>query len=230
MTMTERTPGSPPDVDTLLRTTLLDDLPPEVETRLRNRIERFLVDRRSGARNGLAAVPWFASASAWADAWRTVRVLRVAASAALVVCGIALHTVGRPGMFAASMLRMNESVTLWETVRRASSMKCAGVAQDEFASPADLANKVYRHWVLVDSAFAPTEAATVLTFESPGERAQYKLVVDPSSKLPRRIVKTWLSGATPRDHLAKGYDASCTWEMPAADDEPSATEISRTGR
>jgi hypothetical protein len=230
MTMTERTPGSPPDVDTLLRTTLPDDLPPDLEARLHNRIERFLLDRRSRAGRSLAAVPRFAFLSARADAWRTVRVLHVAASAALVVCGIALNAVGGPGLFAASMLRMNESVTLWETVRRASSMRCTGVAQDDFGSPADLADRVYRRWVLVSSAFAPTEAAMVLTFESPGERAQYELVVDPRSKLPRRVVKTWLSGATPRDDLAKGYDATCTWEMSDRDEEPSAAETSRTGR
>jgi len=230
MTMTERTPGSPPDVDTLLRTTLPDDLPPDAEARLNEQVEQFLLDRRSNAGRYLAAVRRFVSASAWADAWRTARVLRVAASAALVVCGMALQTVGRPGAFAASLLRVNESVTLWETVSRASSMRCTGGVQNDFASPADLADRVYRHWVLVDSAFVPSEPATVLTFQSLGERAQYKLVVDPSSRLPRRIVKTWLSGATPRNHLAKGYDAACTWEMPARDDEQSVTEIPRTGR
>ncbi len=219
MTMNDRTPGSPPDVDTLLRTALPDDLPPDIEARLDKQVEQFLLDRRSNAGRHPAAVRRFVSASAWADAWRTVRVFRVAASAALVVCGMALQTVGRPGAFAASMLRVNESVTLWETVRRASSMRCTGAAQSDFASPADFADRVYRHWVLVDSAFAPSEAAKILTFQSPGERAQYKLAVDTSSRLPRRIVKTWLSGATPRDHLAKGYDASCTWEMPARDDE-----------
>jgi len=219
MTMTKRTPGSPPDVDMLLRTTLPDDLPPDVEARLDKQVEQFLLDRRSKAGRHLPAVRRLVSASAWAEAWRTVRVLRVAASAALVVCGIAFHTAGGSGVFAASMLRMNESVTLWETVRRASSMRCTGAAQNDFASPADLADRVYRHWVLVDSAFAPSEAATMLTFRSPGEHAQYELVVDPSSKLPRRIVKTWLPGATPSHHPVEGYDATCTWEMPARDNE-----------
>jgi len=230
MTMAKRTPGSPPDVDTLLRTTLPDDLPPDIEARLDKQVEQFLLDRRSKAGRYLAEVRRFVSASAWADAWRTVRVFRVAASAALVVCGMALQTVGRPGAFAASMLRVNESVTLWETVRRASSMRCTGAAQSDFASPADLADRVYRRWVLVDSAFAPSEAATMLTFQSPGEHAQYELVVDPSSKLPRRIVKTWLPGATASHHLAEAYDAACTWEMPARDDESSVTEMSRTDR
>ena len=216
MTPIDRTPGSPPDVDTLLRVTLPDDLPPDLEARLENRVERFLADRRRG--------------TARTSRLLSLRVLTVAASAVLVVCGVALDAVGRPGVVAASMLRVNEAVTLWDTVRRAASMKCTGVAGDDFRSPADLADRVYRDWVLVDSAVVPAEAATVLTLQSPGERAQYELVVDPGTKLPRRIVKTWLSGARPPHRPAKGYDASCTWEMPAPDDELSAATASRTGR
>lgn len=201
MTMPERTPRPPDDVDALLRATLADDLPPDVEARLQNRVERFVEERRGGP----AAARWVAPPFSF-----DVRLLRVAASVVLIVCGIVLHAAGRPGALAGSVERVNDSVTLWEAVRRASSVACAGEAREDLGSPADLANRLFDRWALEDSCFDRSERATVLTFRATAERARYRLVLDPGSGLPRRVVKTRLDAA-PAGPAAAAYDSVCTW-------------------
>jgi hypothetical protein len=219
--MTDRPHDLPPDIDALLQTTLPDDLPSEVEARLNDQLERFLVDRRRGVRGPLAEVTdGLVSALAWVAAWPAGPSLRMAASAVLVVCGFVLHATGGAGVFAAPVARVNESVALWEAIGRAASMRCTDAARDDLRSPAEFAERVLRRWVLVASTIDATGTARVLTFKSPDDGAQYDLVVDRRSMLPRRVVKTLHDGTTSTGGVAAGYDAGCSWDTPASGSSP----------
>lgn len=201
------------DIDTLLQAALPDDLPPNVEARLNDRVDRFLVDRRLGARPRLAALSGrLTPARAWIALWQTGHGLRLAVSAALVVCGIGLQAAGGPGLFAAPVGRVQESVALWKALRDAASVECTGAARDDLGSPAQFADRVYRRWVLVASRIDATATDMVLTFTSPDDGSRYELSVDPRSMLPHRVVKTMLAGVTRPGGMATGYDTSCKWE------------------
>ena len=114
--MIDRSPDSHPDIDALLRATLADDLPPAVEDRLNEQVERFLASRRPDTRSSRARWAWIAP-------WQAGLTLRAAASAGLLACGIALHADGGARLFAASAGRMQESVALWNAIRRAPSSR-----------------------------------------------------------------------------------------------------------
>ncbi len=219
--MTDRSPDMRPDIDGLLRTTLPDDLPPDVEARLNDQVERFLADRRHSIRGPVAAAAdWLASVPALVGDGIGARSLRAAASAALVLCGIALHAAGRPGAFAASVDRMKEPVAVWRAIDRATVMRCGGAAAADLGSPAEFAERVYRKWVLAASPIDMSRTTAVLTFRSPGDGARYTLVVDRKSMLPGRIVKTLPPGSRTIDGAA-AYDAGCRWET--ANSEPGSS-------
>jgi hypothetical protein len=219
-----------PNVDALLRTTLPDDLPPDVEARLNDQVERFLAERRRSIRDPIADVTdWLASALALVGDGLAARTLRVAASAALVLCGIALHAAGRPGAFAASVDRVKEPVAVWRAIDRATVMRCGGAAAADLGSPAELAERVYRRWVLVASTIDATGTTAVLTFGSPGDGAQYTLVADRRSMLPRRIVKTLPPGSKVTDR-GGAYAAGCTWETPGSESGLTAAPLPRGTR
>jgi hypothetical protein len=200
------------DIDTLLQTALPDDLPPDVEARLNDRVDRFLIDRRLMASGRLTVLSGrLTPARVWVALWQTGHSLRVAASAALVVVGIVLHTAGGPGLFAAPVARVQESAALWKALRNAGSMRCTGAARDDLGSPTQFADRVYRRWVLVASRIDATATDKVLTFTSPDDGSRYELSVDGRSMLPHRVVKTMLAGVTATGRVAAGYDASCRW-------------------
>lgn len=199
--MNDRSPDRHSDVDALLRATLADDLPTAVEGRLNRQVDRFLASRRRRGR-GLVA--------AWFGPWRAGLSLRAAASAALVVCGIALHLALGPRAFAASVGRVQESVALWQAIKSARSMECGDSARDDLGSPAEFADRVHHRWVLHASE-RDAMGALELVFRSPSDQAQYELVVDRKSMLPRRIVKTPLHGFAPSGRTTVGYNAVCTW-------------------
>jgi len=129
-------------------------------------------------------------------------------------------------VFADSVFRVNESMALWTALRHAPSMNCTSGAAGDFGSPADLADRLYRRWVLADSVVDLAGASAALTFRSPTERALYTLVLDRHSLLPRRIVKRWLPGAVSPDDQTAGYDAGCTWGTPAGGTGFGADETS----
>lgn len=213
--MTNLSPDARPDVDGLLRATLADDLPTAVEDRLNARVERFLAERRRPAGGGLVSI-----ANRFARVLRRPAmsaaglVLRAAGSAAVIVCGIALHGLGGPQLFAASVVRVQESVALWRAIDQATSMQCADAARDDLRSPAEFADRVYRRWVLVASRSDHT-GALVLMFKSPDDFAQYEVYVDRRSMLPSRVVKSLLDRATPSRGSVAGYDAGCRWRNAA---------------
>ncbi len=212
--MTNLSPDARPDVDGLLRATLADDLPTAVEDRLNARVERFLAERRRPADGGLVSI-----ANRFARVLRRPAmsaaglVLRAAGSAAVIACGIALHGLGGQQLFAASVVRVQESVALWRAIDQATSMQCADAARDDLRSPAEFADRVYRRWVLVASRSADTDAL-VLTFNSPDDVAQYEVYVDRRSMLPSRVVKSLLDPTPSRGSVA-GYDARCRWSTAA---------------
>jgi len=203
--MTDRSPDERPGIEGLLRATLADDLPAQVEDRLNAQVGRFLASRRAGGAGSLAAR---------IASWQSGLVARAAAAAALLACGIGLHVAGSSSLLAAPVGRMQDSVAVWRAIRSASSMACGGAALSDLGSPADFADRVYRRWVLVDSEVEEADARW-LTFRSPEDGAQYTLVVDRQSMLPRRVVKASLSGAAPPRGSIAAYDATCTWGSPA---------------
>ncbi len=211
--MTNRSPEARHEVDTLLRTTLADDLPPEVEDRLNEQVERFLAVRRRRVRRPLSGMfDRFVGARASAMLYRAGLGLRLAGCAALVVCGIALHGPGASHVFAASVVRVRESAALWRAIERAPSMQCSDAARDDLGSSAEFADRIYRRWVLVRVGRDVT-GALHLTFTSPSDSAQYDVHVDRESMLPNRVVKTPLGGTAPPRSSSAGYDAGCRWDM-----------------
>jgi len=212
--MTDRSPDPRPDIDVVLQTALPDDLPPDVEARLDDQVERFLVNRRYAIRGPVAAVTgWLASVRAYVRGGIAARSLHMAASAALVLCGIALHAAGRPGAFAASVDRVKDPVAVWRAIDRAAVMRCGGAATADLGSPAEFAERVYWQWVPLGSTIDATGTTAVLTFRSPRDGAQYRVEVDRRSMLPRRIVKTLPRGSKPTGG-GGAYDAVCRWETP----------------
>ena len=199
--MNDRSADRHSDVDALLRATLADDLPTAVEGRLNRQVDRFLASRRPRGRGPVAA---------WLGPWRAGLSLRVAASAALLVSGVALHLALGPRAFAAPVGRVQESVALWQAIKSARSMECGDSARDDLGSPAEFADRVHRRWVLLASR-RDAAGALELTFRSPSDQAQYELVVDRESMLPRRIVKTPLHGFVPAGRATAGYSVVCTW-------------------
>ncbi len=214
--MTDKSADTRSDVDALLRAALPDDLPPDVESRLDDQVERFLADRRNSIPTRIAAVTdWLASVRELVGDRIAARSLHAAASAALVLCGIGLHAAGRPGTFAASVDRVKEPVAVWRAIDRATAMRCGSAASADLGSPAEFAERVYRQWVPVGSTVDATGTTDMLTFRSPRDGAQYTLEVDRESMLPRRIVKALPPGTKLID--GGSYDAGCTWERPESE-------------
>ncbi len=211
--MTGRSPDFGPDIDDLLRAALTDDLPSEVEDRLDEQIDRFVAGRHRRGRLRPAAMS-DQIARARALPWQFGLGLRVAAAAALVACGIALHGWAGPRLFAAPVARVQDSIALWSAIVRAPSMTCAGAARDDLGSQADFAERVYWRWVLVASQSDATRTM-VLTFSSEADGAQYAVHVDRESMLPTRVVKTPLGHAARLGVAVTGYDASCSWNSQA---------------
>ncbi len=212
--MTNLSPDARPDVDGLLRATLTDDLPTAVEDRLNARVERFLAERRRPAGGFVSIVNRFALVLRRPAMSAAGLVFRAAGSAAVIVCGIALHGLGGQHLVAASVVRVQESVALWRAIDQAASMQCTGAARDDLRSPAEFADRVYRRWVLVASRSDET-GALVLTFKSPDDFARYEVYVDRRSMLPSRVVKSLLDRATPSRGSVASYDASCRWSTAA---------------
>jgi hypothetical protein len=172
-----------------------------VEDRLNEHVGRFLASRRRTASSPLTA---------FVASWQAGLGLRAAAAVALLVSGIAVHMASGSRAFAASVGRMQESVALWKAIERSSSMACAGSAGEDLRSPAEFADRLYRRWLFVGAGSGAADVLE-LTFRSPSEGAQYELVVDRQSMLPRRVVKTSLRGVASSGSAAAGYDATCSW-------------------
>jgi hypothetical protein len=188
-------PSEPRDeVDLLLQETLRDDLPAEVEARLERGIERFVATRAKAARlggEGFLGLAW---------AW-TPRAMAVTASL-LLACGFGLQASTSPDGVFESLSDVSVTTALAREIRGATSMKCEGLEDAALASPAALADRLYRQWVLLGSA--PRPGGTVLyEFRAQDEPARYQLVSEGPLRPPREI----------RKDSRAGYVATCTWEV-----------------
>jgi hypothetical protein len=190
MTLT-KTP-EPPDLDALLKNALADDLPGEVERRLQRCLDSFL-EARAGSRD--AFLP------PWALAF---------CSAFMIVAGVLLQVAGARSVFADSLLRLHSSLALSRAVAGSGSPTCAltpdGPAE-ELRSPAALADRVYRDWVLLRQEPTPEGDALVFFFRSGDGRAGYELKADRVSLRPRSL----------RRRTASGFDARCAWDAAAGE-------------
>jgi len=200
-------PDAKDEIEALLRETLRDDLPAEVEARLERRIEKFMASRTDLRRRPglglLASVPWVPSR----------RLVAVAASL-LLACGFGLQARTEADGVAESLSDVSATVSLSRAIRAASSMTCTGL-DAELASPAALADRIYRRWILVRSRAYP-DGTVVDEFRAPDERALYQLVSTDASWLPREIRKIPLANAARNKGTRRAYVATCTWEVPPA--------------
>jgi hypothetical protein len=201
------TPDAKDEIDALLRETLRDDLPAEVEARLERRVERFMASRADFRRR---SGPGLLTSVLWAPSRRLV----AAAASLLLACGFGLQArTGADGM-AESLSGVSAAVSLSRTIRAASSMTCTGL-DAELASPAALADRIYRRWVLVRSRAHP-DGTVVDEFRARDEPALYQLVSTDASQPPSEIRKIPLADAARNEGTRWGYVATCTWEVPPA--------------
>lgn len=208
MTETRNGPSGPQDeIDVLLRDTLRDDLPTEVEARLERRIQRFVASRAETRRRpGLTFLGFV-----WAPSQRVVAV----AASLLLVSGFGLQASSGPDGLVESLSDVSTAVTLARVVRGATSMSCVGLEDDALASPAALADRIYRRWVLLRSRSRP-DGTVVYEFLARNESAVYELVSRDLSRPPREIRKRSLADAARGEDARPGEVAMCSWEVPPA--------------
>ena len=201
------TPDPKDEIEVLLRETLRDDLPAEVEARLERRVQKFMASRADFRRR---SGPGLLTSILWAPSRRLV----AAAASLLLACGFGLQArTGADGV-AESLSDVSATVSLSRAIRAASSMTCKGL-DAELASPAALADRIYRRWVLVRSR-AHADGTVVHEFRAQDERALYQLVSTDTSRPPSEIRKIPLANATRNEGTRRGYVATCTWEVPPA--------------
>lgn len=195
------------DVDELLRETFRDDLPAEAEARLERRIQRFLASRAEARRRpGLGFV-----GAVWAPGQR---VLAVAASL-LLACGLGLQASAGPDRIVEPLSDVSATMTLVRAIRGATAMRCTGLEDAGLASPAALADRIYRRWVPLRTRTRP-DGAVVHEFRARDEPLRYQLVSDDVARPPREIRRRPLNDAAPGGGTGRASVATCTWEAPPA--------------
>jgi hypothetical protein len=114
----------PDDVDELLRRALRDDLPEEVEQRLRARVERFVVECRQqrGGRWLTAVQGWVRGLVQLPMPWPSREAALALSSLLLAISGFVLQGVSGPNAFASSLTRASVSSLLSREVRHASGV------------------------------------------------------------------------------------------------------------
>jgi len=194
------------DVDVLLRDTLRDDLSPAVEARLEGRIQRFVASRKDVPRRDGVTLPGFVRAP-------SPGVVAVAAGL-LLAAGLGLQARAGPDGVAKSLSEVSAAAALARSVREATSMNCTGFEEGALASPAALADRVYRRWVLRGSRSRP-DGAVVYEFLARDEPAVYELVSRDLSP-PSEIRKRPLAPGSQPDVAQPDEVAVCSWEVPPA--------------
>ena len=198
-------PDSQDEIDALLRDTLRDDLPAEVEARLERRVQRFVASRAEARRR--PGPGWLAPA--WAPSQRMVAV----AASLLLACGFGLQARSGPDGLVESLSDVSAAVTLARVVRGATSVTCTGFEDAALASPAALADRIYRRWVLMRWLARP-DGTVMFEFLAEDERAVYELVSSDLSQPPREIRKRPVADAARREDIRQGSRATCAWEVP----------------
>jgi hypothetical protein len=191
------------DLDRLLRETLRDDLPADVEARLAGRLRAFLFSRRS------ARAPAGERPSGLLDSLLSPLVRRTPARVALAVAatlllasGLGLQAAVAPDAVNEPLRRINLSVSVFRALQGVSSLRCAGMTDAALDSPDTLAASVYRRWVPVHTR-AGAQGDVVASYRAADPAIGYELVLDGATLLPREVRR---SGG----REAPG-GATCTW-------------------
>lgn len=201
-------------LERLLREALPDDLPAAVEARMAERLRAFLFSRRSARVQGVGLV------SGLLDdlvrplvRWTPARLVLAVATTLLLASGLGLQAVAADGAAEGSLRRIQLSVSLFRALRGVSSLRCTGMTDPALASPETLAESVYRRWVPV-GARPGVSGDLVATYRSAQTAADYELVLDGATLLPREVRRS--------EGPAHTTEAACTWTTPAASggDEP----------
>jgi len=190
------------DIDRLLRDTLRDDLPPEVQARLERRVQRF-VESRNGRRRRPNALRFVQAPS---------QSMVALAAGLLLACGLGLQARSGPDGLAESLSDVSALATLVRAVRGATFMSCVGFEDAALASPAALADHLYRRWVLQRSRSNP-DGAVDYEFLARDELAVYDVISRDLSP-PREIRKRPLATAAQSPEARPGEVALCRWEAP----------------
>jgi hypothetical protein len=147
----------PPDVESLLKEALADDLPAHVERRLDERLRSFLESRRR-SEDTLFPIP---------AAFR--RLALGLLSLVMVVAGLVLHATGTRSVTADSLLRLHDSLALSRALGASTVSACSVAPADrtegdvvERLSPSAMGERVYRDWVLLRQE--PSREGEALTF------------------------------------------------------------------
>jgi hypothetical protein len=205
MTQGTNGPSGPQDeIDALLRDTLRDDLPAEVEARLERRIQRFVASRAEAERRPAPRFPAFVTVP-------SQRVIAIAAGL-LLACGFGLQASSGPDGLVESLSDVSETVTLARVVREATSETCAGLEDPALASPAALADRIYRRWVLRRSRSGP-DGSVAYEFLDRNESRVYMLVSPGPSQPPREIRRRRSVETPPGEDARPPEVAACTWEV-----------------
>jgi len=208
MSALERPTEPEPGIDRLLREALRDDLPADVEARLEARLRAFLWSRRSREEGRLLGSP-LAAATRWAAA----RLALALAASLLLATGLALQVAAAPGASDEPLRRINLSVSVFRALQGVAAWRCTGLSDAALDSPRALAESVYRRWVPVGAAKG-TKGTVVATYRSADPPADYELVLDAETLLPREVRRS-------DGRLIPG-EATCVWSggIPRATGEP----------
>lgn len=192
-------------VDARLKEALPDDLPAAVQLRLERRVAEFVELRKAEARGPggfLLVLGRFLD-----DVTRSPVLVRLAVPGAivLVVSGALLQAGGAAARGSDLISRLSAVASVSAAIRNAGPLVCAGRPGFEEQSPETLSDRVYRSWILVETARNETGAR--LVFRALDESARYELEVDPASFRPRRLRRVEATGVATRGRAAE----ECTW-------------------
>lgn len=198
------------ELDRLLREALRDDLPADVEARLAERLRAFLFSRSSTRAQPASRAPGLLdSLLSPLPRWTPARVALAVAAMLLLASGLGLQAAAAPGAGAEPVRRINLSVSVFRALQGESSLHCTGMSDTALHSPGTLAASVYRRWVPVQARTGP-DGALVATYRSADPAADYELVLDATTLLPRQVRRS--------DGPARSGEATCTWTAAPASD------------
>lgn len=198
-------PAEESGVDACLKEALPDDLPAAVQLRLERRVSEFVELRKAEAREPggfLRVLGRFLD-----DVTRSPVLVRLAVPGAIVLVfsGALLQARGAAGGGSDLISRLSAVASASAAIRNAGPLLCAGRPGLEEQSPETLSDRVYRSWILVESARNETRAR--LVFRALDESARYELEVDLASFRPRRLRRVEAGGEATRGRAAE----ECIW-------------------
>lgn len=172
-------------VDDLLRESLGGEVPPEVDGRLGERLDRFLAERRreaAGQAHGGTLLGRIADLALSLLASRAAAPVAVA----VLLAGISLQWLGASSPATGPLPRLGATVSLSWEIRHAEAPVCEGGGALGELAPEALSGRVYRDWALVRREGSASAGARLL-FRALDEPAYYEMETEPGSFRPRRL-------------------------------------------